>query len=88
MKSYQIWEKLAQEQKCYRQKTNWGVENTPPLVLIGLNTPKRKSHVSLERNYDRNIVVLKRTSRSLGRNLTRCLKPFAKPAFWLPQLLV
>ena len=30
-KSYQIWEKLAQEQKSYRQKTNWGgVENHPP----------------------------------------------------------
>ena len=27
--SYQIWEKLAQEQKSYRQKTNWGW-NTPP----------------------------------------------------------
>ena len=23
-KSYQIWRKLAQEQKTYRQKTNWG----------------------------------------------------------------
>ena len=34
-KSYQIRGKLAQEQKRYRQKTNWGVENTPP-VLIGL----------------------------------------------------
>ena len=33
-KSYQIWGKLAQEQKGYRQKTNWVVENTP--VLIGL----------------------------------------------------
>ena len=31
-KSYQIWGKLAQEQKSYRQKPNWGggVENTPP----------------------------------------------------------
>ena len=36
-KSYQIWGKLAHEQKSYRQKTNWGVENTPPPpVLIGL----------------------------------------------------
>ena len=34
-KSYQIWGKLAQEQKSYRQETNWGIENTPP-VLIGL----------------------------------------------------
>ena len=29
-KSYQVWEKLAQEQKGYRQKTKLGVENTPP----------------------------------------------------------
>ena len=30
-KSYQIWGKLAQKQKSYRQKTNWGggVENNP-----------------------------------------------------------
>ena len=28
--SYQIWGKLAQEQKGYRQKTNWEMENTPP----------------------------------------------------------
>ena len=34
-KSYQIWVKLAQEQKCYRQKTNRGGA-TPP-VLIGLS---------------------------------------------------
>ena len=34
-KSYKIWGKLAQEQKSYKQKTNWGVENTP--VLIGLS---------------------------------------------------
>ena len=40
-KIYQIWGKLAQEQKSYRQKTNWGMENTPPPpppVLIELNT--------------------------------------------------
>ena len=29
-KTYQIWGKLAQEQKSYRLKTNWGVENTTP----------------------------------------------------------
>ena len=33
-KSYQIWEKLTQEQKRYGQKTNWGWKS---LVLIGLN---------------------------------------------------
>ena len=33
-KSYQIWGKMAQEQKSYRQKTNWRVEKTP--VLMGL----------------------------------------------------
>ena len=33
-KSYQIWGKLAQKQKSYRQKTNWGWKT--PLVLIGL----------------------------------------------------
>ena len=32
-KSYQIWGKLAQEQKSYRQKTNWEVENTLPPVF-------------------------------------------------------
>ena len=36
-KSYHIWGKFAQEQKSYRQKTNWGVENIPP-VLIGLTS--------------------------------------------------
>ena len=34
MKSYQIWGKLAREQKSYRRKTHWGMQNTP--VLIGL----------------------------------------------------
>ena len=34
--SYQIWEKLAQEQKSYRQKTNWGWKTPHPPVLIGL----------------------------------------------------
>ena len=29
-KSYQIWGKLAQEQKSSKQKTNWGVETPPP----------------------------------------------------------
>ena len=32
-KSYQIWGELAQEQKCYRQKTNWGVKMTSPQFL-------------------------------------------------------
>ena len=40
-KSFRIWGKLAQEQKSYREKTNWGVENTLPPVLIGLNTSQR-----------------------------------------------
>ena len=30
-KCYQIWEKLAKEQKRYRQTTKLGVENTPGL---------------------------------------------------------
>ena len=34
-KHYQIWGKLAQEQRSYREKTNWGVENTPHPVFIG-----------------------------------------------------
>ena len=34
-KSYQIWGKLAQEQKGYRQKNNLG-GGKHPLVLIGL----------------------------------------------------
>ena len=29
-KSYQIWGRLAQEQKSYRQKTNWGRKTLPP----------------------------------------------------------
>ena len=29
-KSYQVWGQLAQEQKIYKQETNWGVENNPP----------------------------------------------------------
>ena len=29
-KSYQIWGKLAQEQKSYRQNTNWGWKTPPP----------------------------------------------------------
>ena len=33
--SYQIWGKLAEEQKRYRQKTNWGWKNHSP-VLIGI----------------------------------------------------
>ena len=28
-KSYQIWGKLAQEQKSYRQKPNWGGGTSP-----------------------------------------------------------
>ena len=36
-KSYQICGKLTQEQKSYRQKTNWGWKTPPPPpVLIGL----------------------------------------------------
>ena len=34
-KSYQIWGKLAQEQKSYRQQRNWGWKTIPP-VFIGL----------------------------------------------------
>ena len=29
-KRYQIWGKLAQEQKSYRPKTNWGMWKHPP----------------------------------------------------------
>ena len=36
-KRYQIWGKLAQEQKSYRQKTNWGVENTPSAYRVIVN---------------------------------------------------
>ena len=32
-KNYQIWGKLAQEKKCYGQKTNWGWK--PPQCLEG-----------------------------------------------------
>ena len=34
-KSYQIWGKLAKEQKkSYRQKTNWGGGKHPPVLII------------------------------------------------------
>ena len=36
-KSYQIWEKFAQEQKCYRQKNKLGVKPPPPPELVGLS---------------------------------------------------
>ena len=36
-KNYQIWGKFVQEQKSYRQKTNYVVENTLSPLLIGLN---------------------------------------------------
>ena len=41
-KSYQIWGKLAQEQKSYRrQKTNWGGKHPSPApVLVGLTFAK------------------------------------------------
>ena len=29
-KSYQMWGKVAQEQKRYRPKTNWGWKTPPP----------------------------------------------------------
>ena len=38
-KSYQIWGKLAKEQKNYKQKTNWEV----PPVLIGLSETVTKT---------------------------------------------
>ena len=49
-KCYQIWGKLAQEQKRYRQKTNWGWKTTPPPpVLIGLkDTSRRKSPTKMK----------------------------------------
>ena len=48
-KSYQIWGKLAQEQKSYRQKNKLGVENTPPPpVLVGLR-PAVKVRIYLVR---------------------------------------
>ena len=47
-KSYQIWGKLAQEQKSYRQKAKLGVENTPTPVLIGLRSTCSRFFSSLE----------------------------------------
>ena len=35
-KSYQIWGKLAQEQKSYRQKQIGGGKHTPSRMLFGL----------------------------------------------------
>ena len=35
-KSYQIWGKLAEEQKRYKQKQIGGWKHPPPPVLIGL----------------------------------------------------
>ena len=45
-KRCQIWGKLAQEQKSYRQKTKLGVENTPPPVHIALNQAVLEPRVS------------------------------------------
>ena len=45
-KSYQIWGKLAQEQKSNRQKTNWG--GTAPM-LIGLSDRALKRMLTLKR---------------------------------------
>ena len=36
-KSYQIWGKLAEEQKSCRQETKFGVENTPPVLIALIN---------------------------------------------------
>ena len=36
-KSYQIWGELAQEQKSYRQKTNWGWKTPPPPSAYRVN---------------------------------------------------
>ena len=38
-KSYQLWGKLAQEQKRYGQKTNWGVEKTPRAYRVKSGYP-------------------------------------------------
>ena len=43
-KSDQIWGKLAQEQKSYRQKNKWGCGKHPP-VLRGLNLLKQGDHI-------------------------------------------
>ena len=32
--SYHIWGKLAREQKCYRQKTNWVWKTHPPAYRV------------------------------------------------------
>ena len=48
-KSYRIWGKLAQQQKRYRQKTNWD-GNTPPPLLIGLK-PLSYSYFGIYRHY-------------------------------------
>ena len=49
-KSCQIWGKVAQEQKSYRQKTKLGVENTPPSayrVNYHLFLPRRMLHAEV-----------------------------------------
>ena len=33
-KRHQIWGELTQEEKSYRQKTNWGVEKTPSAYRV------------------------------------------------------
>ena len=41
-KSYQVWAKLAPEQKRYKQKTNWGVETPPSACRVkGLRTSSK-----------------------------------------------
>ena len=38
MKSYQFWRKLAQEQKLYRQRTNWGWKRPPSAHRVKITT--------------------------------------------------
>ena len=45
-KSYQIWGKLAEEQKSYRQKANWMENTPPPPVLIGLSSKELNNNVT------------------------------------------
>ena len=38
-KNYQIWGEIDSGTKSYRQKTNWGVENTPPPSAYRVKLP-------------------------------------------------
>ena len=44
-KNYKIYSRKALYFRSYQPKSSWGVENTPPQVLLGLRTKLRTFHL-------------------------------------------